>query len=363
MSTRFFGTNVRFLLVPATLVVFLLFAGCQQGGTPQQSAEEVLKSAMEKMTEVKADSFEVSFDGNFRGSEERGSVDFDFMLSGAVDALDPEDPKIDLTVDGTFSVEGMEDGESRDVNIDAAASLLLDKENVWFNVMKLDLVGDDVPQLPSMITSLFDIWYVLPLPPEVQQELTASLIASEEGMTPEALEVKRIFTDADVFTNPQYVGTENIKGSPAWRYSVTVDKQSAVDAFLAVSELGGTPSADIQQLRSSITPATLNSFDISAEVWVDEAAGVVSQMELTVNILATDATEGMSGTIHYRSTASNFDQPLTLDIPENVQPFPIEMLMGMMMGSSMMNDPSMMEGTESMMQDDAAMMMNAEDLL
>ncbi|HLG25276.1 MAG TPA: hypothetical protein VI588_00580 [Candidatus Gracilibacteria bacterium] len=336
-----------------TVMAMSMLAGCQNAPAPQKAPEEVLKEGMAKLQEVKAYKFEVAMKGDVK--DELGkAVNFDFVLGGAADSIDAKDPKVSLKLDGSMS-----DGTSG-AGGNASAELRLNKENVYFNVMKLDLKGEGAPPLPEELTSLFGKWYVVPLPPEVQAEMAAGM---EEGnaatMTPEMAAMTKAWEDSKVLAAPQYVGTENIMGESSYHYSVTVDKAALAQFLKKVAESQGeaVTDDDVTQLEEG-----LKAVDLKGDVWVGTQSGVMNQVIVSVNMKASDASDGASGNFMVRFTAGDINKPVTLQIPP-AEPFPTDALMGLMGAGAMMDpsalDPSMMDPSliDPSMMDDSSMML------
>lgn len=317
-----------------TVGALALFSGCQQAApaTPAKPPEEVIKEGMTKLTDVTSYAYEVALNADVKDPT-TGAVKFDVTLGGAMDVKDKKDPKITLKMDGSGSDDKGEGGSG-------SFEVRLNKDAVFFNLMKLELKGSQAEAIPAEVKEMMSKWWKITLPEGALDEVSASLPqGSMEEMTPEQKEMKKAFEDAKIFTNPTLVGTESVKGENSYHYTVTVDKK-ALSAFVAkaASMQGETMSeGDLKEME-----AGLAQLDVKADVWVGQTSGVMNQMSGTMNLKA-DAS-GATGTIGFRLTLSDINKPVTVTAPADATEFPVEEFLGpLMMGMSGGMDPSMMD--------------------
>jgi hypothetical protein len=317
-----------------TVGALALFSGCQQAApaTPAKPPEEVIKEGMTKLTDVTSYAYEVALNADVKDPT-TGAVKFDVTLGGAMDVKDKKDPKITLKMDGSGSDDKGEGGSG-------SFEVRLNKDAVFFNLMKLELKGSQAEAIPAEVKEMMSKWWKITLPPGALDEVSASLPqGSMEEMTPEQKEMKKAFEDAKIFTNPTLVGTESVKGENSYHYTVTVDKK-ALAAFVAKAATmqGETMSeGDLKEME-----AGLAQLDVKADVWVGQTSGVMNQMSGTMNLKA-DAS-GATGVIGFRLTLSDINKPVTVTAPADATEFPVEEFLGpLMMGMSGGMDPSMMD--------------------
>jgi len=326
MKRKFFVTSGVIALSAAVVL-----SGCQQAA-PQKSPEEVVKEGIKNLTAVTSHQFEFEVKGDLNGpqGEKPEKVKFTFMLSGSADMKDNKDPKINLKIDGS----GNADADSGA----ATAELRLNKEALFFTLSKLDMkVSEPVP--PEFVDMYVGKWWRLTLPPGTLDELTASLPegGSQENMTPEQQKMKSLFENTQFFKNIKFVAVESVKGEQSFHYSAELDKQAFMAFAVKAAEEQGTPMAESDQQEME---AGMQKFDFTGNVWVGQTSGILNQISGDVK-LATKDTSEPSGTITVRATLWDFNKPVSVTAPSDATEFPIEQLLGGMMGGAPMGDPAM----------------------
>ena len=81
-------------------------------------------------------------------------------------------------------------------------------------------------------------------------------------------------------------------------------------------------------------------FDFSGNVWVGQTSGVLNQVSGDIK-LKPASTDEPSGTISVRLTLWDFNKPVTVQVPADAEEFPIEQLLGGMMGGAAMGNGSL----------------------
>lgn len=328
-----------------TVGALALFSGCQQAApaTPAKAPEEVIKEGMTKLTDVTSYAYEVALNADIKDPT-TSNVKFDATLSGAMDIKDKKDPKFTMKLDGSGSDSTGEGGSG-------SFEVRLNKQAVFFNLMKLELKGTQAGAVPQEVKDMMSKWWKITLPEGALDELSTSLPqGSMEEMTPQQKELKKAFEDAKIFTSPTLVGTESVKGENSYHYTVTVDKKALAKFVAKAGEMEGQAmtESDLKDME-----AGLEALDVKGDVWVGQTSGVMNQMSGTMN-LKPDAS-GVSGTITFRLTLGDINKPVTVTAPTEATEFPVEEFLGpLMMGvsggsSSLMMDPSagtMVTGSE-----------------
>jgi hypothetical protein len=311
------------------LTAALVFSGCQQAAQPQKAPEEVVKDGMKKLTEVTSHQFEFELTGDLTGpqGEKPEKVKFTLALSGGADMKDNKDPKINLKLSGS----GNADADT----FDGAAELRLNKEAVFFTLAKLNVKGTE-EQLPQEFLDMYvGKWWKITLPPEALDELTASLPegGSQENLTPEQKQMKELFENTQFFKNIKFVGVESVKGEQSFHYSAELDKEAFMAFAIKASEQQGETmsESDKEEMRKG-----MEMFDFSGNVWVGQTSGVLNQVSGDIK-LKPASTDEPSGTISVRLTLWDFNKPVTVQVPSDAEEFPIEQLLGGMMGGAAMS--------------------------
>jgi hypothetical protein len=317
-----------------TVGALALFSGCQQAApaVPAKPPEEVIKEGMTKLSDVTSYAYEVAANADIKDPT-TGGVKFDVTLAGALDLKDKKDPRMTMKLDGSGSDDKGEGGSG-------SFEVRLNKDAVFFNLMKLELTGSQADAIPTEVKDMLSKWWKITLPPGSLDEISASLPqGSMEEMTPEQKQLKQAFDDSKMFTNPTLVGTESIKGENSEHYSVTVDKK-ALSAFIAkAGELQGQAmtEADMKDME-----AGLEKVDIKGDVWIGQTSMVMNQMSGTVTFKGT--APDPTGTLGFRFTLSDINKPVTIVPPTDATEFPVQDFLGpFMMGMSGGMDPSIMD--------------------
>lgn len=334
--------------VVGSLALVAVLAGCAAAPPPEKPAEEVLKDGLTNLADVTAYSYDLSLKGDL--TDPAGEkLNFDVKLDGALDSTDPMDPRVVLKLDGTAS-------DSTGMGGSAKGELRMDKESLYFNVMNLDVEGEE---LPTEFTELFNKWWMMPIPPGTFDELDVTLSSADEE---QKAELKKNLQDISLFATPEFVGTDNVMGEASHHYKVNIDKEGLLKFTKAAAEAEGEVVTDAEFAEAR---AELEKVDISGDVWVGSESGVVNKFEGTINMKGGAGEP--SGTINISLSIGNINKAVTVEAPADAEEFPAEQIFGamMMMGGglpatddSMMMDDSMTD--DSMMMTDPSMMTDEE---
>ncbi len=321
MKSKIFLTGGVIALTTATFV----FAGCQQAA-PQVPPDQAVKMGMQKLTTVTSHQFEVAVNGDLTGPQGQTpkAVKFTISLNGSADMKDLTDPKINLKLDGS--------GNADDQSGDLSSELRMNKDNLYFTLSKLDATGGQAV-IPQQFKDMYvGKWWSLPIPPDTLKQFTDSLPTggSQQTLTPEQQQLKDLFNNTQFFKNIKFVAMEDVKGEQSAHYTADLDK----DAFMAFAQkaatIQGKPMADtdIKSMQDGMA-----KFDFTGNVWVGSTSGVMNQVSGDIKLTSTAATDP-TGTISVRVTLWGFNQPVTVDVPAGAQAFPVDQLMGAMMGGA-----------------------------
>lgn len=331
-------------------VAFLL-AGCTAAPSPQKPAEEVLKDGLTALAEVKAYSYDVAFVGDITSPDGAGTK-FNVKLSGQLDSLQPSDPKVMLKLDGSVT-------DSTGLGGSAKGEVRMNKENLYFNVMNLNMEGGEA--LPAEFTEMFGKWWMMPVPPGTFDELNVTLSAEDEAQQEK---LKEALQKINLFATPEFVGTENVMGESSYHYRVKLDNEGLLQFAKAAAEAEGQTVSDMemQQAREE-----LSKVEIAGDVWVGTQSGVLNQFKGTIAMKGGAGEQ--SGTISLNVTIGDINKPVTIQAPADAEEFPLEALFGSlgMMGGGLPTDSTMTDDSmmldESLMMDEAAMDANIEAMM
>lgn len=317
MKRKFFVTGGVIALTAA-----IVLSGCQQA-VPQKPPEQVVKEGMAKLTTVTSHEFELGVKGDLTGpkGEKPEKVKFDVTLGGSVDLKDNQDPKINLKLDGS--------GNADEQTAAGSAELRMTKEALYFTLAKIDMKGGE--QIPKEFMDAYvGKWWKVTIPPESLKEFTASLPegGTQENMTPEQKKMKQMFENTQFFKNIKFVGLEDVKGEQSAHYSADLDKDAFMTFVQAAAVEQGNPmtESDIKDMKDG-----MQKFDFTGNVWVGQSSGIMNQVSGDVKLSGTAATDP-SGTVSIRITLWNFNKPVTVQAPADAKEFPINELLGGMMG-------------------------------
>lgn len=295
----------------------MLLAGCQQAA-PSKSPEEVVKDGMKKLTTVTSHEFEVAVVADVTGPKGQtpAKVKFNVTLAGAVDVKNPKDPKVNLKLDGS--------GNADDQSASGSAELRLNKENLYFDLAKLDIKGGE--GVPPMLVGYIGKWWSFPIPAGALDQLTASLPtggSSQESLSPAQQKMKALFENTQFFKNIKFVGVEDVKGEQSFHYTAEVDKDALQKVIVQTAEDNGQPTSadELKKLQDSLA-----KFDFVGNVWVGKDSGVLNQVSGDIKLPASDTDP--TGTISIRVSLWNLNKPVTVTVPAGVTEFPLKGLLG-----------------------------------
>jgi len=323
----------------------LVFAGCQQAAAPQKAPEQVVKDAMKNLTNVTSNQFELAVNGDLTGpqGETPNKVKFNVTLAGSSDLKDLMDPKINLKFDGS----GNADAQSAS----GSAELRMNKDTLYFTLSKVDMQGGEA--IPKEFTDMYvGKWWKLPIPADTLKEFTANLPegGSQQTLTPAQQKLKDEFENTQFFTNIKFVGTEDVKGLSSYHYTADLDKTAVMNFMTQASAEQGSAMTDSD--KKDMTDA-MAKFDFTGNLWVDSASGNLDQVSGDLKFTHPTASDP-TGTVTIRGTMWAFNQPVTVTAPAGATDFPVESLMGGLMGGASMGgdmstlDSGSMMGSEEM---------------
>jgi len=316
-----------------------IFTGCQQASAPQKTPEQVVKDAVKNLSSVTANQFGIALNGDLTGPQGQApaKVKFNLTLDGGSDLKDLKDPKINLKLDGS--------GNADDQNGSLSAELRMNKDNLYFTLAKLDLQGG--PTLPADLKNMYvGKWWKLPIPPDTLKEFAANLPegGSQQNLSPEQQKLKDMVQNAQFFTNIKFVNNEDVKGMQSYHYSADIDKKALVSFVEQSAVVQGQTMSDSD--KKDMEDA-MQKFDITANLWVDSATGNLDQVSCDLKFVHPGPSDP-TGTISAKATLWAFNQPVTVQVPADAQLFPIDQLLGGLMGASgnmgALDNASMTEG-------------------
>jgi len=311
--------NKSFRVLVASLLVAISFGlvGCQTTPPPAEEPQDVLQDGLSKLMEVSSNSYTFSVKGDLKGpaGEEPEKVVFNFNASGSVDTKDSKDPKFNLSIKG----DAMMDNDGGDLE----AAFRMNKDAIYLSLIALDGKGEIT--IPDEIKSeLVGKWWTMPIPPGALEELASTVPSSDvDNMTPEQKKIKELFETTKFFKDVEYKGSENVGGEPSHRYSAKLDKDAMVGFIVKIAEMQGSAigQAEITEIKMA-----MGMFDFAGDLYVGQKSGVLNKVNGVFTLNATSDASTPSGTITIQATASDFNKPVTVQVPANALPIPMDML-------------------------------------
>ena len=324
------------------MMALMMLTACQPAPPASKDPQEVVQDSIKKLSSVTSYAYDVKVNGDLKGPDgvPPAKVTFDVKLNGALDMKDPQDPKLNLSLDGNIDADG--DGG------DGKIEVRLNKSNVFVNLMALNGKGTvAVPE--DMKKEFVNKWWSLPIPPEALAEMAASFPQGDDStLTEEQKKMKALVENTQFFTDIKFVGNETVMGESSFHYSAMLNKDAFVEFTKQVSELQGTTvsDAELESLKTG-----MNNFDMTADMYIGANSGIMNRLKANITIKATDATMP-SGTITFDASAGSFDKAVTVTEPEGSQPFPLDMLGGLLGGGA--SAPTIDSSFDSVVPDDSA---------
>lgn len=302
----------------------MVFTGCQQA-QPQKAPQQVVQDGMKNLTTVTSHQFELALNGDLNGPQGQtpAKVQFNTTLAGAVDLKDTQDPKINLTLDGSGSADAQ--------SAAASAELRMNKADLYLILSKLTAQGGE--PIPKEFTdSYVGKWWKITIPADTFKEFTANLpeYGSQQTLTPDQQKMKDLFTNTQFFKNIAYVGIEDVKGQQSYHYTADLDKDAVMKLMVQGAIDQGKPMTDADQKDMQ---TSMQKIDFSGGVWVAQDSGIMDQVSGDIKFANASPTDP-TGKISVRVTLWDFNQPVTVVAPAGAADFPTQALMGAMLGGA-----------------------------
>jgi hypothetical protein len=312
---------LKALAASGLIVLSFGLAGCQEAGAPEKAPEEVIQEGIIKLTEATSHSYDVSVKGDLKGpnGEKPEKVTFDMKADGSMEATDVKDPKFNLSLTG----EMMADADGGKGTVD----FRLNKDAIFMNLKALSGEGA-VTIPPELSAELIGKWWTMPIPPEALAEIAASVPAtgSEEEMTPEQKKMKELVDSTKFFKDVKYIGSESVGGEPSHHYTAVMDQDAFTAFAVKASELQGQKisDAEVADMKQS-----MSMFDFSGDLYVGQNSGVLNKVKGVITFKASPDGDTPTGTITVEGMVSDLNKPVTVEVPADAQPIPMELLGGL----------------------------------
>lgn len=311
-------SNVTRVLAATGLIAMSFgLVACQQAAAPEKAPEVVLQEGMAKMMEVSSNSYNVTIKGDLNGptGEKLEKVTFDLTASGSMEAKNAKDPKFNLALKGAMMADA--DGGSGE------ASFRMNKDAIYMSLMSLNGKGEvTIPE--DIKAELVGKWWSMPIPPEALEELGKSMPSSDEAnMTEDQKQMKALIDSTKFFKDVAYKGMESVGGEQSYRYTATLDK-AAFSEF--VSKAAALQGETVSETELADMKTGLDMFDFSGDFYVGQSSGILNKVKGVLMMKASADGSTPSGSIAIEAMASDFNKPVTVEVPADAQPIPLEAL-------------------------------------
>ena len=307
----------KVLAATGLVAMSLGLVACQTATAPTEDPGVVLQKGLTKLMEVSSNSYSVNLQGDLKGpaGEEPEKVTFKLAASGSMEAKDAMEPKFNLSIKGDMMADA--DGG----NLEAA--FRMNKEAIYLSLMSLEGKGEvTIPE--EIKAELVGKWWTMPIPPEALEELAKSVPTSDtENMTEDQKKMKELLDQTKFFKDVVYKGSENVSGEPSHHYTAVLDKDAFATFVAKAAELQGetVSQAEIDEMK-----AGMEMFDFSGDFYVGQNSGILNKVKGVFTLKATADGDSPSGTVTVEATAADFNKPVTVEVPADAQPIPMEML-------------------------------------
>lgn len=311
------------LAASGLVVLSLGMTGCQNLGAPaapQKAPEVVLQEGMAKLADVTSYGYDLGLKGDLTGpaGQPPEKVNFDLKLKGNVDAKDPKDPRFNLSLSGSMMADA--DGGSGEL------SFRLNKDALFINLMKLDGKGSvTIPE--EMKEQLIGKWWTLPIPPEALEEMAKSMPqGGSENLTEEQKKMKELVDQTKFFKNVEYKGMESVGGEQSYHYTGMLDEDAFMAFVAKAAEMQGQPMSEGDQAEMK---EAMQYVDFSGDMYVGQNSGVLNKVKGNLTFTQDAEKSTPSGTITIEFMVSDLNKPVTVEVPADAQPIPMEALGGL----------------------------------
>lgn len=308
------------LAASGLVVVSLGMAGCQNltaPAAPQKAPEVVLQEGMSKLADVTSYGYDLGLKGDLTGpaGQPPEKVTFDLKLKGNVDAKDPKDPKFNLKLSGNMMADA--DGGSGELDF------RLNKDALFINLMKLD--GQGAVTIPDeMKAQLVGKWWTLPIPPEALEEMAKSMPqGGDENLTEEQKKMKALVEETKFFKNVEYKGMESVGGEQSYHYTGILDEDAFMAFVAKAAEMQGQAMTESDQAEMK---EAMGFVDFSGDMYVGQNSGVLNKVKGTLTFTQDAEKSTPSGTMTVEFMVSDLNKPVTVEVPADAEPIPMEAL-------------------------------------
>lgn len=287
------------------LLMSAFFSACTR------SPQDIIHEGMKKFAEAPSYAFVGSVDADISSAATEGlkNVKVALKAKGAFEGKDPQNLNMNLQLDASTNADG--------IKTDGSFEGRLQKDMVYFLISKLnaaEISGENPFQ------NYLKKWYSVQIPPEFMDQLKEISAKSKDDtqLTPQQKQLKDLYEKTNFLMNPTLVGTDEVNGEKSSHFKADLDKKAIVDFSKKVAEIQGnsTTQTDVDQFQALLDKLAV----ATVELWIDDTSGYLNQVQVSLQS-TQDAVE--KGTVTLKATMSDFGKPVTIEIPKDVEPFPV----------------------------------------
>jgi len=314
--------KVLFLCVVVT-VSSSVFTGCKKEG-PVADPSAFLQQSIYNLLEVSSLRYvaELSTDGS--GANVGGSVSADFVVSGAFSHTSEKKSSFEMT-----TVANAKDNDGKKYRFDFSMKKVSDK--VYFQLLEIptvpglatdgfkDFVGSwwqiDTTQLGGMTDGLGTL---------------DSFGVAEADLDENSKKLRQLLLTSKFFDDIEYEGTDEVGGSPAYVYSVALDRDGLVEYLKEFAAING--QAPTEQEEADLA-AGLSVLKFEGDVYVDVASSVLVKVDGEFVFTSPDTKD--KGVIDLDFSVSDLNKPFEIKEPIDFKVFDLGAFFGAFLGAGM----------------------------
>lgn len=311
------------VLALAVAVSLFVFVGCEKE-SPVADPSALLQQSIYNLFEVSSLRYDAVLAADVSSASVGGSVSADFNLNGAFNHTAEKKSNFEMN-----AVAGLKDDKDQEYKMDFSMREINDKVYVQLLEAPLipglasegfkDFVGPwwqiDTTQLGAMGENLGTL---------------DTLGAPESELDESGKKLRQLLLTSKFFDDIEYQGTENVDGSPAYVFDVSLDKEGIVGYLKGVAEIGGQASTKEEEMDLA---AGLSVIDFDGEVYVDIAASVLVKVD--GGFVFVDPNSGKKSIVDTDFSVSALNKPFEIKEPTDFKVFDLGAFLGAFLGAGM----------------------------
>jgi hypothetical protein len=351
--------GIIFLII-AVGVAFFYFLSGQKPSSKKENPQEVIKSSMEAMRNVKTYTTKGDIGINIKNLENSEKFIFNIGVSGKADQTDINNAKGSYNVAVVGNVSNKDENYKFSVDFD---SMFFGQETAYFRLNDVDLgmIGTMAgPEIDQYINKYKGRWYLVDTK-QIRKLGSSNLFSSTGGevYNYDMGKVMELYSKYDILKFKDDLGNEMIGDVDAYHYKVKLDSEGITNFYLDLLKKMSPNSKDdsynkghnemMQKIESDIRKYDyiINYIieNIDVEVWIGKEDKFIykskvsgkfdkkflemigNKMVAKGDITKEEFNSGMENaddfevTFYLNFTADNFNEPVEIKRPEKTEDF------------------------------------------